>query len=64
MLEPMEHNRDERVVSGPIPSPSTNAACNQAKIVLIEIAGAKGVETTMILPQLLTPECQEETYAV
>ncbi len=43
---------DKWVVSGPIPSPycyTYTAVCHQAKTVFLQIAGGKGVETTMAL---------------
>ncbi len=64
MPEPTEHLRDERVLSGPIPSQFSYAyiaACNQAKIAFLQIAEEKGIKTTMALPDLLTPKCQEDT---
>ncbi len=57
----------EQGVLDPIPSSFSYAyvaECNQAKIAFLQIAGGKGVETTMALPHLLNPGCQEETYAV
>ncbi len=39
-------------------------ACYKAKITFLQIAGRQEMETSMGLPHLLSPECQEESYAV
>ncbi len=62
MPEPTEHHRDERVEAGPILTPfcyAYTAASNQSEIALLKIAGSKEVETSMALPHLLKPGCQE-----
>ncbi len=55
MLEPTMHRRVLRVVSGPISSPFSDAniaACNQAEIAFLEIAGGHEAEIIMALPHL------------
>ncbi len=58
MPDPTEHH------SGPIPSPFSYvciAACNQSQIGLPKITGGQEAETTMTLPHLLIPQCQQES---
>ncbi len=60
-------HRGERAVLDPTPSPFPYAcmvACNQVAIRFLQIAGGKGVETTMAIPHVLAAECQKESYAV
>ncbi len=64
MPEPTEHLRGERVVAGPIKnlfSYSNTAAYIQSEIAYLQIAGGQEMATSIALPHLLTPECQEDT---
>ncbi len=57
MPDPTEHH------SGPIPSSFSYvciAACNQSQIGFPQITGGLEAETTMALPHLLIPQCQQE----
>ncbi len=67
MPEAAEHHREERLVAGHNLTQfyyACIAACNQGEFAFLHIAGGQEVGTRMTLPQLLTPECQEETFAV
>ncbi len=67
MLEPTEHHRGEWVVAGPITnlfSYANTVAYIQSEIAFLQIAGGQEIATNIALPHLLTPVCQEDTYAM